>query len=267
MKKRTIAGAVVLFALSGCMNPYRTNFNVTLNKMPPWIGQRLAPPSAKPELLKSDDIRSDNWKLFERGYVMIGFAKFDGPPTDVGLALSQGKAAGADIVAIQDVYTKTLTETVAVTQWPADQTTEVHEESTINGPRGPHTVSRTTEVSTSQSPETVYVPRDIDYYEHSATFWRKIENPLFGALVMDLSDQQKQQLQSNHGLVVRAIMTDSPAFAADLLKGDIILTINGEPAPSAQRFYQNLAGLAGKEVVMAVRRGATTIERRATLNH
>lgn len=235
--------------------------------MPAWVGQRMIPPDGRPRVIKSQDIRADNWRMFEKGYAMVGFAKFDGPPADVGQAVRQARAAGAEVVVVQEKFAKSLTETVAVTQWPSDERTEIREQSsTYGGRRGARQQTRTTEVRVTRSPETVYMPRQVDYYEHSATFWRRIENPLFGALVADLSDAQKQDLQTNRGLVVRAVMIDSPAFQADLLRGDILLRMNGEPVPSSQRFYSEIIDLAGKEVTFTLLRGKTEIDRRLRFN-
>lgn len=256
-----------VFLISACANPYRANFNSTMDRFPTWMGNRLAPKAERPELFTSDNIRADNWKLFEKGYIMIGFSKFDGPNVDTRLALKEGRAAGADIVLVQKKFSKTLTETVTVTQWAPDEVTEVREETDIaGGSRGRRQVSRRTEIRTSRDPETVYVPKQVDYYEHSATFWRKVRSPLFGAFVEDLTDELKQKHETNRGLVVRAVMIDSPAYEADLLKGDVILKMNGEPVPSAQRFYEDLASRAGKKVDLLIARGEKTVKRRLSLN-
>ena len=61
-------------------------------------------------------------------------------------------------------------------------------------------------------------------------------------------------------------MLDSPARDADLLKGDIILKIDGKPVPTAQKFYEGLAPLAGKTLTLTVLRGDKTFERKIKLN-
>lgn len=266
MKNISLAPALALIALSACANPYRANFNTTLDRLPAWMGTRFLPAPGKPRLIKSQDIRSDNWRQFEKGYVMVGFAKFDGPPLNLDQALAQAKAIDAEVVIVQERFTRSMTETVAVTQWPADETTEIREQSQSTGRRGPRQESRTTEIRVSRSPETVYLPKLVDYYEHAATFWRRIERPVFGALVQDLTDELKQKLQTNRGLVVRAVMVDSPAYQADLLKGDILMKIDGEPVSSARKFYNDVILLAGRDVNLSVLRGGKTMQRRLTLN-
>ena len=259
--------ALSLCLLAGCVNPYRSNFNSTLDRQPKWIAARLAPSPDKPRLVQSNDIQNDNWGLFERGYIMVGYSKFDGPETDNYYVQAQARSIGADVVLVQNKFTKSLTETVAVTQWGPSQTTDTNETTNVTGPRGGvHTVNTESEVTTSESPETVYVPQQVDYYEHSATYWRKMNTPIFGAAVQDLTDALKQQLETNQGLTVRAIVIDSPAFKADLLKGDILLTMNGQPMPSAQHFYETISQQAGKQVTFTVLRGDKRIDRSITLN-
>ena len=250
---------------SACANPYRANFNSTLSRYPVWLEPRLSPRGGAPQLRHSDDIESDNWKLLKDGYLMIGFSKFDGPSTNDGLAIAEARAVGADVVMIERKFSRTLTETVAVTGWSPSQTTETNENVTVSGGRGVHTIDRRTETTTESEPETTYVPQAVDYYQYSATYWRKLEKPVFGAFVKDLTDDQKQELQTNQGLVVRAVISDSPAFKADLLTGDIILQIDGQPVPSARKFYENIVGSAGKTVTLSILRGTDKISRRITL--
>jgi C-terminal processing protease CtpA/Prc len=269
--KRMLGHKIFLFGvaavvLTGCANPYRANYNSTRDRFPNWIEGRLAPKVNSPRLMLTNDISAENWRLFERGYVMVGFSKFAGPNTDAKLALAEAKAAGAELVLLQKTFAKTLTETVTVTNFPPSETTTVRENTNVLGGKQTKSIERRLEVTTSRSPETYYVPKQVDYYEHSATFWRKLEKPFFGALVKDLPDELKAKLQTNLGLVVRAIVLDSPAYAADLLKDDIILKIDGAPVPSAQKFYESIITKAGTEIELSVLRGDKTLSKRIRLN-
>jgi hypothetical protein len=247
MKRLLIAVSAAL--LGACVNPYRANFNSTTDRYPAWMAGRFAPSAAKPRLIKTEDIQEEGRKLAEKGYLMVGYSKFDHPALDENLALQEGKAVGADVVLLQKTFAKSLIETTTVTQWPPSETTELHENTRVEGESEKDTkhIDRRVEIRTSHGPETTYVPTQVDYYEHSATYWRKVSQPIFGAIVRDLSDEQKLILETNRGLVVRTIVTDSPAFQADLLKGDIILKIDGEPVASMQRFYDDLINKAGKK--------------------
>lgn len=257
---------LLLGTLSSCVNPYRANFNSTLDRLPLWTQSRLAPSSEKPRLVETDDIKTENVRQFEKGYVMIGYSKFDAPGQISDLALKEAKMVGADVVLVEKKFSKTLTEIASITNWPPNETTEIREEGrSTGGKEGDKTITRRTEITTSKGPETVYVPKQVDYFDHSATYWRKMDRPIFGALVQELSDEQKERLQSNRGLSVKAVMTGSPAYQTDLLKGDIITEINGKPVSGIANFYQDLSTFAGKKITLSVLRGKTTTTHQVTL--
>ena len=266
MKNRFLA-LLLLVSLGACANPYRANYNSTLDRLPGWAQNRFGPPAARPRLIETVNISTENWRLFEQGYAMVGYSKFDGPALDVKLALSEAKSRQADIVLVEKKFSKTLTETAAVTVWPANETTEIREEGRVTGgEKGDRRISRRTEVTTTRGPETVYVPKQVDYYEHTASYWRKVSKPLFGVLLQDLTDDQRQTLQSNRGLVVKGVMTGSPAYEADILKGDILVKINGKAIVGASRFYEDLYSFAGKTVNFVLLRGKNALTRSVTMN-
>jgi C-terminal processing protease CtpA/Prc len=153
-----------------------------------------------------------------------------------------------------------------MTQWGPSETTDIREDTGVTSGTETTHIDRRVSITTSRGPETVYVPQQVDYFEHSATFWRKVERPIFGASVRDLSDEQKKKLETNRGLVVRSLVIDSPAYAADILKDDVILRFDGEGVPSAKRFYEDLLRKAGKTVPVSILRGNKTIEKKVTLN-
>ncbi|MBL8024561.1 MAG: PDZ domain-containing protein [Elusimicrobia bacterium] len=257
---------MTLGALVGCTNPYRANFISMEDRIPPWIQNRFTPPSKQPRLQYSEDSLSDKWKLFEQGYFMVGYSKFDGKRMDDSLALTKAKSIGANLVLIEKKFSKTMMETVAMTQWTPRTTTEIRDDTTVSGPKGKRDVSRRTEIRTGGDPQVTYVPKRVDYFEYVATFWRKVDTIIFGAFVTGLPDEMKKSLQTNRGLIVRNIVIDSPAYQADLLKDDIILEVNGVQVPGMQKFYENMNTMAGQEVVLTVLRGSQTITKRVKLN-
>jgi hypothetical protein len=266
MNRTSFLTLLIVGIFVGCANPYRANFNSTSDRHPAWVERRLAPPSASPRIITSNNIKNDNWDLFEKGYIMVGYSKFDGPHADPTLAVAEAKRIGADIILIEQKFARSLTETVTMTQWAPSETTEIRENWSEVGANGVTNTQRRMDVTTNRGPETVYVPKQVDYYEHSATYWRKLQWPIFGAFVQDLTDELKQRLETNQGLTVRAIVNDSPAYRADLLKGDILLSMNGQPVPGAQRFYEEISNLAGKTVEFTVLRGNKRLQRTIPLN-
>jgi C-terminal processing protease CtpA/Prc len=52
---------------------------------------------------------------------------------------------------------------------------------------------------------------------------------VLGADVRQLTDQEHAALQSNKGAYVLSVVEGSPAFREDVIPGDVIVSIDGEP--------------------------------------
>ncbi len=77
-----------------------------------------------------------------------------------------------------------------------------------------------------------------------------------GVTVLDLTQQQKQELDLANGVVVEQLV-DGAASAAGVRKGDIILSINNETVNNSEQFLELIEALpAGKSVAVLVQRGS-----------
>ncbi|NNG11863.1 MAG: DegQ family serine endoprotease [Halobacteria archaeon] len=77
-----------------------------------------------------------------------------------------------------------------------------------------------------------------------------------GVTVLDLTQQQKQELDLANGVVVEQLV-DGAASAAGVRKGDIILSINNETVNNSEQFQELIEALpAGKSVAVLVQRGS-----------
>ena len=83
--------------------------------------------------------------------------------------------------------------------------------------------------STTYDTQTTYIPYSVDRYEQAALFFKPLARIGLGVKLGLLSDADKQRLQSNKGMLVEAVRKGSPAFAADILPGDIVISIGGKP--------------------------------------
>jgi serine protease Do len=88
----------------------------------------------------------------------------------------------------------------------------------------------------------------------SATKPREEKANKLGLGVIDLTDEQKAELDTGHGVLVQRL-TNGPAANSGVKKGDVILSINNEPVKSAEHFREMVEGLqAGKSVAVLVQR-------------
>jgi S1-C subfamily serine protease len=78
-----------------------------------------------------------------------------------------------------------------------------------------------------------------------------------GALYGPLPDDLRAKLQRNTGLVVKSVVSGSPAFNANVLRGDIILKISGEDVIDFPSFQKQIERMAGQTVSLDILRGDT----------
>jgi serine protease Do len=75
-----------------------------------------------------------------------------------------------------------------------------------------------------------------------------------GVSVADLTDEQKQELELDGGVLVQHVV-DGAASKAGISKGDVILSINNEPVKDVEQFRRLIDALpAGKSVAVLVQR-------------
>lgn len=120
--------------------------------------------------------------------------------------------------------------------------------------------------TTTTTRRTHYVPYTVGHYSYAAIYWRHRQPPIFGALSAELSSEQRTTLQRNTGAVVRYVVSDSPAFNASILKGDLILSVNGITINSPTDLNNRIEGLAGQSIKIDLLRGKTPLAVNVQLN-
>jgi len=87
----------------------------------------------------------------------------------------------------------------------------------------------------------------------------------FGARFRDLDGAERARLGITGGVMLGAIIGDSPASQANLLEGDIVLRLNGKPVVDAVDFRARLREHAGRAVTLTIVRGGGTLARSVRL--
>lgn len=92
------------------------------------------------------------------------------------------------------------------------------------------------------------VPVTVHRYQYEAAFFRKTKPTILGVRAQALPTEVRQQLQRNAGIIAWVVLSGSPAFAANILEGDVILKFNGEDVISVEDYGQKLNNLAGQKI-------------------
>ena len=269
MGTKSLLGAVALVViLSGCASGYQSFYRPAKGATPEAIAkERAAPAPAVPLVERSAPAEPDAvlTAYAKRGYVLIGHSMFNsGRRESEAAAVKQGQKVGADLVLIfNPQYTGSVTTHVPLTT-PTTSTSHTTGSATAFGPGGPVTAYGNATTTTYGS-KTTYIPRTVDRSDYGAVYFVK-QKFAFGAFTRDLNDTERRALETNQGAVVLTVVDGTPAFMADILPGDVVRTINGEPIYNSGRLTEVIAGLKGQNVRIALLRNGQPIQKQVQLN-
>jgi len=224
-------------------------------------GSSLVPPPPTPALYRGgDDETGDTRALIENNYLLLGVSAFTaGDAADPRQAARQGKKLGATLVVLYGEVRETPDATLAPLPF--------HPRPPGSAPSAPSTASTPSTPSTAASAEPAadtagaaatigsLPPRPAA--DHEATYWGRSQPPLVGIMFRPLDQKEKDRLLRSDGVVVELVTNDSPAAAAHLQQGDIILAIDGKPILDARAVPAFLRSIAGRRVRVDLLRDST----------
>ena len=188
--------------------------------------------------------------MYEDGYVMIGYSSFNAGEVDENEAISQAKKVHASVVYIYTNYTNTNSGAMPLTL-PSTTTSTT-------------TFNSGTAYTTTRGTSTTYIPYHTRRYDYVATYWVKI-NPkkiLLGTRIADLTTEARQEIGSNKGMMVVAVINGSPAFDADIIRGDILRKIGDIDIYNGETYTEALERYKGQSVTVLISRKGTNIEKK-----
>lgn len=260
---RYIYAVLTCLTLSSCAtNPYTqyytgaTNARTELNYVHSGEQIRIVP---------SDNIDADTKKLMAKGYTPIGRSTFNAHSNKVNdnQVLAQAELIGAQIVLTASKYTNTESGAVPITV-PNVTTSNSSASATAYGNKGSVTAYGTGTTTTYGS-NTVYMPYNIRRADFFALYFAKTKS-IVGAYTEPLSDEMKQKLQSNSGVKVFLVAEDTPAFDANILPGDVLLTFNGIPIRSVENYQELIKQDGGTPIKLTIYRDGKVIKKVITPN-
>jgi PDZ domain len=234
------AGALFMTTkLFAAENPYEKNYKSqnTAN-----LASLEANPDTKMYVSNHKD--KDNISMLESGYDMMGTTGFDAGAVPSEMALQHAKAIKADTVLVYTKYGAALTSSSKFDTYK--------EAAKKNG---------------GEIDEKDLVEEDIQY-KYYASYWAKLPPPLLGVHVIKLArpiegSEKKDELK---GLRVLAVVKGSPAEAAGILRGDMLLAINETELDKAEELSKLVRQHQGKSVAIAYEREGAAKTTQATIN-
>lgn len=256
--------AAFLF-LAGCAsNPYRQFYNDNTE------GKDLTTldvivTGAEPKVLSGNDPAEESKKMLEDGYLLIGYSSFTSGGIDQNDAVELARELKADVVIIFSEFLNTVSGTVPINT-PTTQTTYSTANATAYGSNGTYANAYGSGTSTTYGNRTTYMPFSVNRYKQGAQYWIKAKPPTFGAFTKDLSEDKKQETESNKGVEIDIVIKNTPAFNADFLAGDVIKKIDNVEINQKEDYGKALRALTGKKVSIEFLRKGKPLKKVVTFN-
>lgn len=263
-----IVSLILTLTMTGCASGYNKFYKPALGINPETIAARRASPP--PEFPLVERAQPGNLETIlaaytKRSYYMIGNSSFNsGRSESEDAAVQQARDVGADLVLIlSPKYTGSVTTSIPITT-PTSTTSYSSGTATAYGPGGSVTAYGTGTTTTYGS-NTEYIPVTTHRSDYGAAFFVKLRSAL-GVQVRDLSDSERQEMQTNKGVVVKLLIDESPAYNSDILVGDIITALDGTPVINASTFTKQLLERKGRITVISLIRQGKPLEKSVQLN-
>lgn len=194
------------------------------------------------QIFVSNHADEDNISMLEKGYDMMGSSGFDAGEVSPNHALEHGKAIKADTVLVYTKYGSAKT---------ADSQLSKIKEAAKKG-------RELTEKDLDEGPTT---------YKYFASYWAKLPPPTLGIHIIKLTSKSAPEDQTTSaGLKILAVIKQSPAAMAGLMRGDTILAINGAPIDKPEDLFSLVKKHKGTSVDIRYLRNDSVQTTQAKLN-
>jgi len=267
MKSILLAIGIVALLIQGCAAPFSKFYfdqtgGVDITTMP------VVLPEGEPRLLRGnrEEEVNDSLKMREDGYLLVGNPSFDAGNVDEEGAISQAKRVHAAVVILYSQYTHTESG-IRPHSSPNTQTSSTTFSGGTYG-SGDEEYFYGNAETTTRGTTTTYIPYNVRKSDYLVTYWIKLKKSTIklGVLLLDLTTELKQELGSNKGMLIDVVIKDSPAFHADILRGDVLRRIGNIKIYSHQTFDEAIEQYRGKTVGVEIYRNEKTIEKEVKLN-
>jgi len=201
------------------------------------------------------DLEADILAMREEGYLMIGYSHFNAANAPEAHLVSQAKKVRATNVISYQQYTETVSgsTTLVLPGIPQQQTT--YHSGSIYGSGGHASYSGTSTTTVPGQSTVTSIPYTIHRYDFLATYWVRSGKPAFGVNLGRLSDQTRRRLGTNRGCEVMVVLNETNAYYADVLRGDVLISVDRKAVNSVDECLEAIAGSRGRTVQMVFLRG------------
>lgn len=262
---------LVVAVLSGCATNGYTKFytpargNETATSNPLYV----KPPKVPALYTHSNDVDADVKRLNEDGYWLIGTSSFFGPSKMANKedAIAQGQKVGAALVMLKTSYKDTLSGTMPMVLPNAPQTATMNTTGNVYGNGGSAYYNSTSTVTMPGGSTTYNIPYNVSRSDIFASYWVLFDpaKMRLGVRPGTLPDDVRNKLKRNTGAYVYIVVHGTPAFAANVMEGDVIVKIDDADVIDGNGFLAQLAQYQGQTVNLSIIRDGLPVNIRVPL--
>lgn len=266
-----------VFILSGCArNPFSKFYFDKIRSVDVTKDSRFITSSKPPKIYRGSDMKTDHQRMLEDGYAFLGHSSFNAGNVNRKQLMAQGKKVHASIILFYSQYTNTVSGNYPMF-FPDTKTSTTYHSGGIStsGNVGglinniPYSSSGSysgTSRTTTHGTKIAYMPYSQRRYNYVASYWIKFKPAILGAHLTCLTPEERKKIGSNKGLAIRAVLNGSPAFKADLFKGDIVKKVKDIEIMEPKDLRKAVKKYAGDKVVFHIIRDGKKIKKEVMLN-
>lgn len=264
--KRIITLTIWSFLMVGCATPYSQFYYDQTGGVDITTNTIVILSKDEPQIFRGniDNQEEETLQMFEDGYSLVGYSSFNAGNVNEKQAITQAKNVHASVVITYSKYTGTVSGILPLTL-PTTQTSNTTLSGNVYG-SGESAIYSGTARTTTYGSRTTYIPYSVNRNDYLATYWIKTKPLTFGVYIRDLPTEMRLELQSNKGVLVIAVVKGSPAFQADILRGDVIRKIGDIEMYDGETCKKTISGYAGQKVNVVILREGKEIVKEIQFN-
>ena len=201
------------------------------------------------KIMRGWDKDTDNVMMLENGYDLMGFSGFVSTNLPPSFALEYGKEIKSDFILI---YDRQIKEGRRASKFKQARRKAVEEKRIKD-------FGKVTEIEITKEdladPNVMY-----DFY---ASYWAKLPKPTFGTHFIELG--QGENRENAEGIQVIAVIKDSAADKAGILRSDRIISINGQKISTPDELISLIRENKGSEINVGYIRNGKAAEAVASI--
>lgn len=204
-----------------------------------------------PHLYATQQPDADFLDLERRAYLLVGYVAVNGRTIPPATITAKAKSVGAEVVLVSTKPGADRVEYQSVTRYSSGGAAVGFSTANVYGNGGSFNGTGTTVTALPGQTSTQMVPYAERTFDTQLLFFRKRRVGPFGLYLELVPAELRQSLGRNTGAYVVAVEDESPAFMADIVPGDILISADGAPIRTPADL-----GTSGSRNLVLLRSGA-----------